>query len=305
MFFDGWSDRVLPKTNMFWVVTNIIGNAVDKGNKVMDYMTPFALAPQEDGTFPKDFLGSNHPTFLLVFKQNSSQILVEETQIGCTADIFFPHRNHFYTEFAEKYFSAISGSYDNVPYGTENQRETQSGVLNASFFTYPKENTRELFVRAAELIPSIPKALGDRVFEGGAGYNVVFSEPQDEAWDFETILNTPGKIMEVFNVNVKPGQEETFQQLREPFITLAQNTNNEENVYKFTVNRNMMQPHDPLFFDHTNTALTIAVYSDQSARLKAIADINSMDPGFIEHLGLCHLHSALRQPPPNFLPSIC
>ena len=61
----------------------------------MEYMTPFALAAQEDG--------SNHPTFLLVLKQNSGRVLIEETQIDCTADIFVPHRNHYYTEFAEKY----------------------------------------------------------------------------------------------------------------------------------------------------------------------------------------------------------
>ena len=381
LFFDGWSDRVLPKTIMFWVVTNIVGNAVDQGNEVIEYMTPFAISPQEDGSLLKDILGSNHPMFVLVFKQNSGRILMEETQIGCTANIFFPHRVHYYSEFEDKYdlelvagnyyqnpwsgfwteqmlcnvtrcakqpipfpiegvndrpecqarsviqditvvspvlskrkdyaryrslfslysitseiknlypkystgkvrdFSAISGSYNGVPYGTENQRETLSGVFDASFFTYPKENTRELFQRAAELIPSIPKALMAGVFEGGVGYNVVLSEPQDEDWEFETILNTPGKIMEVFNVKVKEGQEETFQEMRERFITLARNTNNVENVYKFTVNRDIMQPDDPLFFDHTNIELTIAVYPDQSARRKAIADINNMEPGFIE-----------------------
>merc|ERR1711994_97447 len=94
-----------------------------------------------------------------------------------------------------KDFSAISGSYDGVPYGTENQRETRSGVFDASFFTYPKETTRELFERAVELIPSIPKAFGSGVFAGGSGFNVVLSEPQDEDWEFETILNTPGKVM--------------------------------------------------------------------------------------------------------------
>ena len=48
--------------------------------------------------------------------------------------------------------------------------------------------------------------------------------------------------MEVFNVKVKPGQEESFQQLRERFITLAWNTNHVENVFKFTVNCDIMQP---------------------------------------------------------------
>ena len=181
-----------------------------------------------------------------------------------------------------KDFSAISGSYGGVPYGTENQRQTLSGVFDASFFTYPKENTRELFQRAAELIPSIPKALMAGVFEGGVGYNVVLSEPQDKDWDFETILNSPGKIMEVFNVKVKDGQEEEFQKQRDRFITLARNTNNIEKVAKFTVNRDIMQPDDPLFFDHTNIELMIVVYPDQAARRKAIADMNTMQPGFLE-----------------------
>ena len=155
-------------------------------------------------------------------------------------------------------------------------------MFDASFFTYPKENTRELFQRAAELIPSIPKALMAGVFEGGQGYNVVLSEPQDKDWDFETILNAPGKILEVFNVKVKEGQEDAFQEKRDRFITLARNTNNVEGVYKFTVNRDIMQPDDPLFFDLTNVELTIAVYPDQSARRRAIADMNTMQPGFLE-----------------------
>ena len=381
MFFDGWSDSVIPEgTAMFWIVTNIPGNSVKDGNEVIEYLTPFAVAPKEDGTLNKDILESNHPSFFLAFKQPSGRILMEETQAGCTQDLI-SGRVAYYTDLAKKYnlelvagnyyqnpwsgfwteqmlcnatrcigspipfpmpgvndrpecqaksviqditvvspvlskrkdyaryrslfslysilseiqnlypkystgkvkdFSAISGSYGGVPYGTENQRQTLSGVFDASFFTYPKENTRELFQRAAELIPSIPKALMAGVFEGGVGYNVVLSEPEDKNWDFETILNAPGKILEVFNVKVKEGQEEAFQEKRDRFVTLTRNTNNVEGVYKFTVNRDIMQPDDPLFFDHTNIELTIAVYPDQSARRKAIADLNEMQPGFLE-----------------------
>merc|ERR1711994_820251 len=71
-------------------------------------------------------------------------------------------------------------------------------------------------------------------------------------------------------------------ELRDRFITLARNTNNVENVYKFKVNRDIMQPNDPLYFDHTNIELTIAVFPDQSARRKAIADMNNMEPGLID-----------------------
>ena len=79
----------------------------------------------------------------------------------------------------------------------------------------------------------------------GVGYNVALSEPQDEDWEFETILNTSGKIIDFFNVKVEEGQEETFQEMMERYITFVWNTNNVENVYKFTVNRNIMQPDGP------------------------------------------------------------
>ena len=44
MFFGGWSDRVLPKgTAMLWVVTNIPGNSVKDGNKVIESLTPYNM----------------------------------------------------------------------------------------------------------------------------------------------------------------------------------------------------------------------------------------------------------------------
>merc|ERR1712156_971701 len=87
MFFDGWSDRVIPEgTAMFWIVTNIPGNSIKDGNEVVEYLTPFAVAPKEDGTLEKNILASNHP------KYSTGKV---------------------------KDFSAISGSYGGVPYGTK------------------------------------------------------------------------------------------------------------------------------------------------------------------------------------------
>merc|ERR1711936_1546729 len=91
-------------------------------------------------------------------------------------------------------------------------------------------------------ILDLEKEMMDKMgFDLSSWMESVKNMPDEE---FETILNTPGKVMEVFNVKVKEGQEETFQKLRERFITLARNTNNVENVYKFTVNRDIMQPDD-------------------------------------------------------------
>ena len=40
MIVDGGIERVLPKVYLHWLVTDIPGNAVEKGNEVMEYVTP-------------------------------------------------------------------------------------------------------------------------------------------------------------------------------------------------------------------------------------------------------------------------
>ena len=117
MFFDGWSDRVLPEgTAMFWVVTNIPGNSVKDGNEVIEYLTPFAVAPKDDGTLEKNILASNHPSFFLAFKQSTGRIVMEETQAGCTPEII-SGRVAYYTDLAEKYnLELVAGNYYQNPW---------------------------------------------------------------------------------------------------------------------------------------------------------------------------------------------
>ena len=101
---------------MFWIVTNIPGNSVKDGNEVVEYLTPFAVAPREDGTLEKNILASNHPTFFLAFKQLDGRIVMEETQAGCTKDLI-SSRVAYYTNLAEKYnLEMVAGNFYQNPW---------------------------------------------------------------------------------------------------------------------------------------------------------------------------------------------
>ena len=101
---------------MFWIVTNIPGNSVRDGNEVVEYLTPFAVAPREDGTLEKNILASNHPTFFLAFKQLDGRIVMEETQAGCTQDLI-SSRVAYYTDLAEKYnLEMVAGNFYQNPW---------------------------------------------------------------------------------------------------------------------------------------------------------------------------------------------
>ena len=123
---------------MFWIVTNIPGNSVKDGNEVVEYLTPFAVAPREDGTLEKNILASNHPTFFLAFKQLDGRILMEETQAGCTQDLI-SSRVAYYTNLAEKYnLEMVAGNFYQNPWSgfwTEKMlcNATRSIIITISF----------------------------------------------------------------------------------------------------------------------------------------------------------------------------
>ena len=86
MVIDAGIKRVLPKGFLHWMAANIPGNYVRSGNEVMEYVKPFSLEFNEDGSFITDPGLSAHPLILLVFKQ-SDHIFVEETQAGCNPEL--------------------------------------------------------------------------------------------------------------------------------------------------------------------------------------------------------------------------
>ena len=114
MIIDGGIKRILPKGYVHWMVTNIPGNYVEKGNEVMQYVTPFGLELNEDGSIIKDASQSAHPMLIMVFKQ-SEAIVTDETQFGCSPDIL-TDRFHDYRDLAKKYnLEMVAGNFLQAP----------------------------------------------------------------------------------------------------------------------------------------------------------------------------------------------
>jgi hypothetical protein len=127
MIVDGGIERVLPKVYLHWMVTDIPANTVEKGNEVMEYVTPFSIEIDAEGKILKDAQQSSHLMLLLVFKQPGA-IIVEETQAGCSPDIAGPTqlgdtdeysagRIHDYRDLATKYgLELVAGNFLQVPW---------------------------------------------------------------------------------------------------------------------------------------------------------------------------------------------
>ena len=117
MLIDGGLKRIFPKVFIHWMVANIPGNLVKSGNEVMDYVQPFALEFNEDGSFIKDRELSSHPFILLVFKQPGRRIFVDETHAGCNPGIVSSRIQFAYTDLVDKYnLELVAGNFLHVPY---------------------------------------------------------------------------------------------------------------------------------------------------------------------------------------------
>ena len=55
---------------------NVTGVKVDEGVEVFQYVTPFSLELEDDGSIKKDIKESSHPMIVLVFKQQSGQVAI-------------------------------------------------------------------------------------------------------------------------------------------------------------------------------------------------------------------------------------
>merc|ERR1712088_321783 len=376
MVIDAGIQRVLPKVYLHWMVTNIPGNAVELGNEVMQYVTPFSLEVQEDPLdgFIKDRHASAHPMIFLVFKQ-PGRIQVEETQRGCSPDIVSA-RIHDYEALASKYglelaagnylqcpwsgshtlemvcrvskctreafpfpipgvndleeckpreniqdltlvgpriskwkeyakyrsllsldsitseiknlypeystgnvvdFTNIEGAYNGAPIGSNNQPSTLEGVVDATFLEYQNiPKTIEMFSKAGELFPSAGHLFPNLV-AGGRPLKIILSKPYDQDWDFMTALDRPGMLMDINVVRVKDGREEDFQSLRSKVVAAVRNSKDVKYITTFDVERDLVPPSDPLYFDSTNNEIWISTFESAAVKERFFAGLAS-DP---------------------------
>ena len=76
MIVDGGIKRLLPDTYLHWLVMNVPGKKVEGGVEVFQYVTPFSLELEDDGSIIKDTKESSHPMIVLVFKQRSGKVAI-------------------------------------------------------------------------------------------------------------------------------------------------------------------------------------------------------------------------------------
>ena len=110
---------------------------------------------------------------------------------------------------------------------------------------------------------------------GSRPFKVLLSKPQDQDWDFMTVLNKDGMVMDVNVVKVKEGREEDFQVLRDKLIALTRSSKNVVSVTKFDVERDIMAEGDPIYFDSTNNEMWISVFENMEARKRVISELTN------------------------------
>merc|ERR1712088_940525 len=174
-------------------------------------------------------------------------------------------------------FTNIEGAYNGAPIGSNNQPSTLEGVVDATFLEYKNiPKTIEMFSKAGELFPSAGHLFPNLV-AGGRPLKILLSKPYDQDWDFMTALDKPGMLMDINVVRVKDGREEDFQSLRSKVVAAVRNSKDVKYITTFDVERNLLSPSDPLFFDSTNNELWISTFESAAVKERFFAGLAS-DP---------------------------
>ena len=87
MLVDGGIERLLPETYLHWMVMNVPRDKVEEGVEVLQYVTPFSLELEEDGSIIKDTKESSHPMIILVFKQRSGKVTILTNEIPSQMEV--------------------------------------------------------------------------------------------------------------------------------------------------------------------------------------------------------------------------
>ena len=384
---DGGIQSILPKVYLHWMVTDIPANTVEKGNEVMEYVTPFSIEIDAEGKILKDAQQSSHLMLLLVFKQPGA-IIVEETQAGCSPDIAGPTqlgdtdeysagRIHDYRDLATKYgLELVAGNFLQVPWsgfhtqqmlclftkctrqafpfpmsgindlpecepdmtitdmtiigpkadkrdeyikwrslasldsvqsgiqnlfpthstgrvadftvsegsfgapiGSDNQAETLDGIVDVSFLEYPNaEKTIELFANLLQWVPGANPEFFSTV-AGGGPLKIILSRPEDQDFDFMTVLKTPEMLMDLLIVKTTEGKEALHHAMREKLVQRVRNSKNALAAVKFDVDQQILEADtaSPFYYDSTNNDIIALVYESAAHRAAFQGEI-STDP---------------------------
>jgi len=170
-------------------------------------------------------------------------------------------------------FTNIEGAYNGAPIGTNNQPSTLEGVVDVTFLEYQNvPKTIEMFSKAAELFPSVGHLFPD-LFAGGRPLKIILSKPYDQDWDFMTALDKPGMLMDINVVRVKDGREEDFQSLRSKVVAAVRNSKDVKYITTFDVERDLVAPSDPLYFDSTNNEIWISTFESAAVKERFFAGL--------------------------------
>ena len=157
-------------------------------------------------------------------------------------------------------FHAISGSYNNVPLGTDNQDSTLEGVVDLTFLEYPNvAKTIELFALASTTPGTALTKLFPGLVAGGVPLKVIFSRPHDQDFDFMTVLKSD-MVADVNIVKVKSGREEDFHRLRTQVQAATRSSRDVKSFTTFDVLRDVLDPSDPLYYNATNNELWMSTF---------------------------------------------
>ena len=177
-------------------------------------------------------------------------------------------------------FTAVEGAFKGAPLGTDNLAQTLEGVVDLTVLQYPDVNaTKVLFDKAFELVPAIPKLFTPpALVAGGAGLKIILSKPDDQDFDFMTLLDAPGSVFQLNIVKVKEGRMEEFNAALGAVIASDRSNRNIGHIYTFEVDQEIMEeelkkpPSQRLYFDSSNNAIWLARFASLGQRQRYLAE---------------------------------
>jgi len=189
-----------------------------------------------------------------------------------------------------KVFTSIQGAYDQATHpaayiGTDNQEDILEGVVDTTFLNYPsKESATQLFSLAKQLNYSTVRE-GLPYQANNSFFKIILSQPYDQDFDFETVIEKPGMVFDLNIVKRKEGEAgKDFIKLRKHLISLLRSNKNVVSYRKFIVDEDIQgnDEDDLLYFDSSNNYISFIVFESMEARARAFADIGGNNLDFLK-----------------------